>query len=217
MRRRVGNAKADQGSSSARRTAAAAYRRTLALPRRLAANRKAIVAGTTVILPDARIDNLSGDRRSVRIGEHTYVRGHLLTFAHGGRISIGAWSYVGHRTEIWSAGSVEIGDRVLIAHDCNIVDTTSHSPDPSERHDQYRRMQASGHPTSPEDLPGVETAPIVIEDDAWISFGVTILRGVRIGRGAVIGAGSIVTQDVPPDHLYRMQVTPVITPLTKTR
>ena len=33
--------------------------------------------------------------------------------------------------------------------------------------------------------------PIVIEDDVWISFGVTVLKGVRIGAKSVISAGSI--------------------------
>jgi acetyltransferase-like isoleucine patch superfamily enzyme len=44
--------------------------------------------------------------------------------------------------------------------------------------------------------PNVETKPIIIEDYAWISFNVSILKGVRIGQGAIIGAGSVVTNDV---------------------
>lgn len=39
---------------------------------------------------------------------------------------------------------------------------------------------------------------IVVEDDAWIGYGSTILSGVRIGQGAVVAAGSVVTKDVPP-------------------
>lgn len=39
---------------------------------------------------------------------------------------------------------------------------------------------------------------IVIEDDVWIGFGVTILSGVHIGQGAIIAAGAVVTKDVPP-------------------
>jgi len=38
----------------------------------------------------------------------------------------------------------------------------------------------------------------VIEDDVWIGFKATILKGVTIGRGSVIAAGSVVTKDVPP-------------------
>jgi acetyltransferase-like isoleucine patch superfamily enzyme len=38
---------------------------------------------------------------------------------------------------------------------------------------------------------------IIVEDGAWLGFGVIVLDGVRIGKGAVIGAGSVVNQDVP--------------------
>jgi len=39
--------------------------------------------------------------------------------------------------------------------------------------------------------------PIVVEDDAWLGFGVTVMSGVTVGRGAVVAAGSVVTKDVP--------------------
>jgi acetyltransferase-like isoleucine patch superfamily enzyme len=42
-----------------------------------------------------------------------------------------------------------------------------------------------------------ETAPIVIEDYAWLAVNVTILPGVTVGRGAVVAAGAVVTRDVP--------------------
>ncbi|MCW4050730.1 MAG: acyltransferase [Candidatus Bathyarchaeota archaeon] len=44
-------------------------------------------------------------------------------------------------------------------------------------------------------------APVVIEDDVWITVGVTILAGVRIGRGSVIAAYSLVSKDIPPNCL----------------
>ena len=40
--------------------------------------------------------------------------------------------------------------------------------------------------------------PVIIGNDVWIGFGVTIISGVTIGNGAVILAGSIVTKDVMP-------------------
>lgn len=39
---------------------------------------------------------------------------------------------------------------------------------------------------------------IVIEDDVWVGFGVTILSGITIGKGAVVAAGAVVTKDIPP-------------------
>jgi maltose O-acetyltransferase len=46
-----------------------------------------------------------------------------------------------------------------------------------------------------------KSAPVIIEDDAWIAARVTILKGVRIGKGAVIAAGAVVTKDVSPRTL----------------
>ncbi len=166
------------------------------------------------LLPEAEVNNFSGGPDEITIGAHSYVRGRLLTYGHGGRIRIGEWCYVGVRSEIWSMESINIGDRVLIAHDVNIHDGTAHSPVAAERHDHFRHIIEKGHPVTPDTLPGVEAAPDIIEDDVWINFGVTILRGVRVGRGSIIAARSIVTRDVPPFSMYRNEITPVISPLS---
>ena len=42
---------------------------------------------------------------------------------------------------------------------------------------------------------------IIIEDEAWLGFGVIVLDGVRIGKGAVVGAGAVVTRDIPADAI----------------
>lgn len=41
-------------------------------------------------------------------------------------------------------------------------------------------------------------APVIIEDNAWVAIGVTILPGVRIGEGSIIASCSVVTKDIPP-------------------
>jgi acetyltransferase-like isoleucine patch superfamily enzyme len=165
---------------------------------------------TAIVSAEGTIENFFGDPQAVVVGENSYVRGRLITYGHGGRISIGGWCYVGARSEIWSMNSIMIGDRVLIAHDVNIHDGDAHSRDVEERHQQYRHILQKGHPRSWADMPGIQSAPIVIEDDVWISFGVTILKGVRIGKGSIIAARSFVTRDVPPGMLYRSQITPII-------
>ena len=43
----------------------------------------------------------------------------------------------------------------------------------------------------------LKTAPITIEDYAWIAMNAIILPGVRIGKGAVVGAGAVVRESVP--------------------
>jgi acetyltransferase-like isoleucine patch superfamily enzyme len=167
----------------------------------------------TTLGPEAVIDNIRGHPECITLGRNSYCRGRLLTYGHSGRIKIGDWCYIGVRSEIWSMDSIEIGNRVLIAHDVNIHDGTAHSLDPAERHAHFRHIMEQGHPTDAKDLPGIYSSPVVIEDDVWISFGVTILRGVRIGAGSVIAAGSLVTDDVPAGVIYRNSVTPVIQPL----
>jgi acetyltransferase-like isoleucine patch superfamily enzyme len=44
----------------------------------------------------------------------------------------------------------------------------------------------------------VISAPVVIEDDAWIGFKAIILKGVSVGRGAIVASGAVVTKDVEP-------------------
>ncbi|HUJ79560.1 MAG TPA: acyltransferase [Nitrospiria bacterium] len=175
---------------------------------------RAVLDGAAQLGTEAAVENASDDPNRIRIGAHSYLRGRLFIYGHGGSITIGEWCYVGVRSEIWSMDSISIGNRVLIAHDVNIHDGTAHSLDPRQRHHHFRHILERGHPTTP--LAGVSSAPVVIEDDVWISFGVTILKGVRIGAGSVIAAGSVVTDDVPPGVLYRCEVIPVITPLPVT-
>jgi acetyltransferase-like isoleucine patch superfamily enzyme len=167
--------------------------------------------------PEAVIDNIHGQPEFITMGCKSFCRGRLLTYGHGGRISIGDWCYIGVRTEIWSMDSIEIGNRVLISHDVNIHDGTAHSIDPAERHAHFRHIIEKGHPIKASDMPGVHSSPVVIEDDVWISFGVTILRGVRIGAGSIIAARSIVTDDVPPGVFYRNEIKPIIHPLPTHR
>lgn len=159
------------------------------------------------------IENFLGDPGCIRLGRSSYCRGRLLTYGHGGSIRIGDWCYIGVRSEIWSMESIQVGDRVLIAHDVNIHDGTAHSLDPGERHRHFHHIIERGHPRTPAELPGVTSSPIIIEDDVWISFGVSILKGVRIGAGSVIAARSVVTKDVPAGMLYRNQLFPIIEPL----
>ena len=39
---------------------------------------------------------------------------------------------------------------------------------------------------------------IVIQNDVWVGYGVTIMAGVTLHNGCVVAAGSVVTKDVPP-------------------
>jgi acetyltransferase-like isoleucine patch superfamily enzyme len=101
---------------------------------------------------------------------------------------------VGVGTRIWSAASIEIGNRVLISHSVNIFDNLTHPLKATERHAQARQIFTSGHPREI----SLDEKPIKIGDDAWIGACALVLRGVSVGEGGVVAAGAVVTKDVPP-------------------
>ena len=43
------------------------------------------------------------------------------------------------------------------------------------------------------------SAPVVIEDDAWIGAHSIVLKGVTIGARSIVGAGSVVTRSITAD------------------
>jgi acetyltransferase-like isoleucine patch superfamily enzyme len=47
-----------------------------------------------------------------------------------------------------------------------------------------------------------EIGATLVEADAWVGCGATLMAGVRIGRGAIVAAGAVVTKDVPAYEIY---------------
>ena len=142
-----------------------------------------------------RIKNIAGDPDLIQIGGDTVIDGELLVFGYGGNIQIGNNCYVGQDSRIWSGEKITIKDHVLISHGVNISDTSAHEYDYLERGKRYSELLKYGHP---KDKSGIKTAPIFIDEYAWINPGAIILKGVTIGKGAIVAAGSVVTKDVPP-------------------
>ena len=141
----------------------------------------------------ARIRNALGDSSKIVVGSNSHIRGELMIFGHGGRISIGEWCYVGVGTRIWSSAAIEIGNRVLISHSVNIFDNLTHPLRATERHEQAIQIFTTGHPRKID----LDEKPVKIGDDAWIGACAMILRGVSVGKGGVVAAGAVVTKDVP--------------------
>ncbi len=132
----------------------------------------------------------------ISIGEGSIFRGFIAYERHGSSVQIGKNSFVGG-SKLICADRIEIGDDVLIAWGCTIVDHNSHSLEWSERKsdvtDYYNGVKKWDH---------VRIEPVKICDKAWIGFNSIVLRGVTIGEGAVVGCGSVVTKDVPPYAVY---------------
>ena len=161
--------------------------------RRLLGKATCVLESGAKLLPSARIRNAAGDSRRIRVGCRTIVAGELLVFSHGGEIEVGQWCYVGEGARIWSAGSIHIGNRVLISHNVTILDSLTHPMRAQERHAHFRTIVESGHPANIH----LGERPVFVGDDAWIGANASILRGVNIGEGAIIGAGAVVTRDIP--------------------
>lgn len=145
------------------------------------------------IYPQAKINNSPTRSESIVVGDNTHVAGILSVWSNTGRIDIGSDSFIGEGTRVFAAMHVVIGDRVQIAHNCNIFDCNVHSLDAEERHIEYLQNIQSGQIR----MHDLRENEVIIEDDAWLGACVIVLKGVRIGEGAIIGAGSVVTRDIP--------------------
>jgi len=152
---------------------------------------RGMIHASAVFHAGAEINNLSNDPGKITIGQQCQVAGLLMVYAYGGSISIGNHCSLSPGSRIISAAKIDIGNRVLIAHNVNIIDNISHPLDAAQRHQDFLSSYSSGMQEY-----DIKPTPIIIADDVWIGFNVTILRGVKIGRGAVIGSNSVVTKDV---------------------
>jgi acetyltransferase-like isoleucine patch superfamily enzyme len=142
-----------------------------------------------------RLDNGLNDKNKVLIGKNSMLnRAHLLIYGHGGEISIGEYCFIGEGTKIWSSKKIKIGNRVLISHGVNIHDNNSHPLDSGLRHKDFVEIFHRGMPH----MANYNEQEIIIEDDVWIGFNSTILKGVTIGEKSIIGANTLITKDVPP-------------------
>ena len=121
-----------------------------------------------------------GKNTRLRIGDQVYLfRDVLLSLdGDGAVLDIGDRTQINRRTEVIAMEHVTIGADVMVSWDVLITDT------------DYHRVDGA-----------TATAPVTIEDLAWVGTRATILKGVTVGRGAVVAAGSIVTRDVAPHTL----------------
>ncbi len=157
------------------------------------AKQNCILGENTIILSDSRIINFQNNPNNIKIENNSLIRGELQINKYGGFISIGNYTYIGENSRIWSSDSIRIGNNVQISHGVNIIDNNTHSLNPTERHEEYKEIISKGNI---QQRGNIQTAPIVIEDDVWISFNASVLKGVTIKKGAVVAANAVVTKDV---------------------
>ena len=112
------------------------------------------------------------------IGEGVWIEP-TLRVSYGSHTHLGSHVYANFGLVLVDDAEVRIGDRVLFGP--NVVITTA------------------GHPIDPavRATDAQFSAPVVIEEGAWLGAGVVVLPGVTIGAGSVIGSGSVVSRSIP--------------------
>ncbi len=143
----------------------------------------ALYLNNNVFIGDRVVIYKAKDGGSVKIGNGTHIHcDTIIEIGSGGSLTIGANTSIQPRCQFSAyKGFIVIGCGVQIAPNCAFY-PYNHGFAP-DKLIKKQSLQTKGG--------------IVIEDDAWLGFGVIVLDGVRIGKGAVIGAGSVVTRDVP--------------------
>ena len=142
------------------------------------------------------MENERQSLQNVRVGEDVkifkFVNAYGCEIGDGSKIGsfveIQKGVRIGKRCKISShtfiCEGVEIADGVFVGHNVSFIN------------DLFpRAVNEDGSPQTEEDWQLVRT---VVEENASIGTGATILGGIRIGTGAMIGAGAVITKDVPP-------------------
>jgi acetyltransferase-like isoleucine patch superfamily enzyme len=128
-----------------------------------------ISIGRSIRIRTSRSSNLIGINRRTIIATHSKNAEIIIGDNCGfSAIVLGAREFI------------KIGNDVMIGANVLITDFDWHAINPNERR--------HGIP---------ESSPINIEDNVFIGYSSTILKGVSIGKNSVIGANSVVTKDIP--------------------
>lgn len=169
-------------------------------------------------LPSRALNALSFVYRKVKVGKRFSSRGLLHVYGHGnlligdnvrinscrfanpiggdvacifhtfdsGTIRIGNGTGISNSSFL-ARDCIQIGENVRIGGSCKFYDNDFHSLNFEERINGFKN---------------IKTAPIVVEDGAFIGAHSIILKGTRIGKYSVVGAGSVVTKNIPDYEIW---------------
>ena len=130
----------------------------------------------------------------LRVGDFVTLWRTAISTEANGLIEIGDYCYIANASLVCSQ-KIHIGKRVFIAGGVTIADSDFHPLDPAARMADTIALSPIGNSKK---RPPVTSNPVAIEDDVWIGFNATILKGVHVGAGAIISPGAVVVEDVAP-------------------
>jgi acetyltransferase-like isoleucine patch superfamily enzyme len=112
-------------------------------------------------------------------------------------LTIGQSSVIYNSCHLRAPEKIQIGTYTSIGDQCVLDGRGGLTIGNSVNFSTSAWVWTAQHDLNDREFAGV-SAPVVIEDYAWISSRATILPGVTIGRGAVVAAGAVVTKSVAP-------------------
>lgn len=115
------------------------------------------------------------------IGEFASIQ-RVQNFQIGHKVAVGRYCVIN------AAGGVILGDYSGIGPFVQII---------TAGHNFFKKKIVGDVPYGAQ--PRVmETAPVILEENAWVGAGAILMPGIRVGSNSVVGAGAVVTKDVPP-------------------
>ena len=131
------------------------------------------------------LDAKGTTNRGISIKRGVFIGRNTILSCKNGDIVLDEDANVGFNVEVFSAATVRVGKKVLIA--------------------AYTYLVGGDHMYDRVDVPvldqGRTARGIDVGDNVWLGAHVVVADGVRIGRDAVVGAGAVVTSDVPEFHV----------------
>lgn len=126
------------------------------------------------------------------VGNNVTLWRTAIATEENGFIEIGNDCYITNVSLVCSE-KISIGNRVFMAGGVTITDADFHPLDPAMRLADTIALSPVGNAKN---RPLVTSKPVIIEDDVWIGFNATILKGVCVGEGAIIQPGALVNENV---------------------
>jgi acetyltransferase-like isoleucine patch superfamily enzyme len=145
-----------------------------------------IQIGDDVVIDDnCCLDAKGTTNQGIVLGNGVFLGRNTILSCKNGDIVLDDHANVGFNVEIFSAATVHVGARTLIA--------------------AYAYLVGGDHLFDRVDVPVLEQGRtargIDVGDNVWLGAHVVVSDGARIGRDAVIGAGAVVIGDIPEFHV----------------
>jgi galactoside O-acetyltransferase len=122
---------------------------------------------------------------NITLGDHVRIDGFSSLIAPNGRIRIGSWVHIATSCMLGARAGIDLGDFASLSQGVRLFTAI----------DDFSGRKLS-NATVPEELAGIQAAPIKVGRHVPIGSGSMLLPGVSVGDGAAIGAMSRVVRSI---------------------